>query len=158
MLKRATLLVFAFALFAASASAQQDDPWLGTWKVNIAKSKYDPGPVPTTASTTKREALPGGQFKTTTDGVNAQGQKTHTEFTFKPDGKDYPITGDQNFDIQSVRNFGTNTRVVVSKKNGQVVRMIRTVLSPDGKSYTNSTISINAQGQVSHNIQVYEKQ
>ena len=154
MMQIAAMFLFVFSV----AAWAQQDPWLGTWKVNIAKSKYDPGPIPTTAGTTKREALAGGQFKTTTDGVNAQGQKTHTEFTFKPDGKDYPITGSQEFDMQSVRNFGSNTRVVVSKKNGHVVRMIRTVLSPDGKSYTNSTISINAQGRVAHNVTLYEKQ
>src|SRR5262245_54951949 len=91
MIKRAALFVFAFAVFATSAPAQQD-PWVGSWKENIAKSKYDPGPPPASASITKREALAGGQFKTTTDGVDVQGNKAHTEYTFKVDGKDYPIT------------------------------------------------------------------
>ena len=157
MLKQAALFVFVFALFAASASAQQD-PWLGTWKVNIAKSKYDPGPAPTTPGITKREALAGGQLKTTTDGVNAQGQKTHTDFTFKLDGKDYPITGSPEFDMQSTRQIDANTRLVVSKKNGAVTRVIRSTLARDGKSYTNESIGINAQGRAYHNINVYEKQ
>jgi hypothetical protein len=38
------VLTVAFAV-----SAQSADPWVGTWKVNLEKSKYSPGPPPKSA-------------------------------------------------------------------------------------------------------------
>src|SRR5262245_61826519 len=60
----------------------------GTWKWNVAKSKYSPGPAPQ-SNTIKFEAIDGG-IKLLADGADAQGKKTHNEYTAKFDGKDYP--------------------------------------------------------------------
>jgi hypothetical protein len=60
----------------------------GTWKLNVAKSKYSPGPAPQ-SNTVKFEAIAGG-VKLTADGVDSQGKKTHNEYTAKFDGKDNP--------------------------------------------------------------------
>ena len=156
MLQRAALFVFAFALFAASASAQQD-PFMGTWKLNLSKSKYDPGPAPQQPTVIKREALPGGQIKFVTDGVDGQGNKTHTEGTLKLDGKDYPVTGSPNWDMESVRRIDASTRLIVDKKAGTVVRMVRQTVAKDGRSYTADQVGVNAQGAF-HNVLVYDKQ
>ena len=52
-------------------SAQASDPRIGTWKLNVEKSKYDPGPAPQ-SNTMKVEASGEGE-KATTEGVNAAG-------------------------------------------------------------------------------------
>jgi len=88
---RVVVTVVAVMAVALTAAAQSSDPLLGTWKQNLAKSAYDPGPPPKT-STVKFEPWEGG-MKLTNDGVNAQGQPTHFEVIFKPDGKDYPVKG-----------------------------------------------------------------
>ena len=50
----------------------QNDPWVGTWKQNLAKSKYDPASqTPTTIVTVNRQAS-GSGYKVTTDGMNPQ--------------------------------------------------------------------------------------
>ena len=72
------------------AQAQSSDPWIGTWKANLAKSTYSPGPKPTVAGTVKMEASAGG-LKVTIDGANAQGQPTHTESVAQFDSKDSPV-------------------------------------------------------------------
>src|SRR5262249_7156109 len=74
------VLTAVSGLAATTPTSQSADPWVGTWKVNLAKSTYSPGPKPQTAGTVKIEAVQDG-FKTTIDGVNAQGQPTHTEAT-----------------------------------------------------------------------------
>jgi len=66
---------------------------MGTWKLNVAKSKYSPGPAPQ-ALTVKVE--PSGQGeKVTAEFVNADGTRTTTQYTANFDGKDNPLTGSQ---------------------------------------------------------------
>src|SRR5438552_7362767 len=77
-------VVIAVAAFALTASAA--DMLAGTWKLNVAKSKYSPGPAPQ-SNTIKFEAVEGG-IKLVADGVDSQGKKTHNEYTAKFDGKD----------------------------------------------------------------------
>ena len=62
----AVVFVVLAALLAtgSSARAQAADPWIGSWKVNLAKSSYSPGPKPTTAGMIKVESSAGG-MKTT---------------------------------------------------------------------------------------------
>jgi hypothetical protein len=72
-------------------SAQASNPRLGTWKLNVEKSKYHPGPAPQSV-TMKIEAAGEGE-KATTEGVNAAGVPTKTEYTAQYDGKDTPMTG-----------------------------------------------------------------
>src|SRR5690242_15721322 len=74
-------------------SAQMNDPRIGTWKLNVAKSTYSPGPAPQSV-TVKVEAAGQGE-KATTDFVNANGTRTTTQYTANFDGKDSPLTGSQ---------------------------------------------------------------
>jgi len=154
---RLCLLISVITLTSGLLHAQQD-PFVGTWKTNIAKSKYDPGPPPRTPTTVKIEATADGGVKTTVDGVNAQGNPTHSEYTAKYDGKDYPVMGSPNWDTVALRRIDANTRITINKKGGSVTRMIRGVLSPDGRTRTNATITINAAGGSTHNVTVFDKQ
>ena len=70
-------------------SAQASAERIGTWKLNVAKSKYNPGPAPQ-SGTLKIEAAGQGE-KATTEGVNAAGTATMTQYTANYDGKDYPV-------------------------------------------------------------------
>ena len=48
-------VTFAAVLVVSSiARTQSSDPWIGTWKVNLEKSTYSPGPKPTVAATENR--------------------------------------------------------------------------------------------------------
>jgi hypothetical protein len=136
-------LIFVLAIVAATPGMwAQQDPFIGTWKQNLAKSKYDPGPPPKGPTTVRREAAPGGGVKVTTDGMNAQGQPTHTEYTAKYDGTDTPLKGSPNYDTVLWRLTNPNTRMAVYKKGGVVVRMSRATVSKDGKSLTTEDVGV----------------
>jgi len=60
------------AVLPASLPAQNTDPINGTWKLNLAKSKFNPGPAP--QSETRRYEVSGDDFKLTTDGI----RQTHS--------------------------------------------------------------------------------
>src|SRR5258705_11602507 len=79
-------LVVALVAFALTAAAA--DTLAGTWKLNVAKSKYSPGPAPQ-SNTVKFEAVEGG-IKLTADGVDSQGKKNHNDYDANYDGKDKP--------------------------------------------------------------------
>lgn len=119
----------------ASAALLGADPFLGTWKLSLAKSQFGSRPAPK-SSTITCASEKGGASKCTHDGVNAQGQPTHYEYTAKTDSKDYPVTGSPLFDAISFNQVDSRTRDITAKKAGQVVGTVRLVISKDGKTST----------------------
>jgi hypothetical protein len=161
----ATILAFTVVLASLAAwSAQAADPLSGTWKENVAKSTYSPGPAPKVAGTTRIEVAQGG-VKLVNDAVNAQGQAVHQEYTAKFDGKDYPLTatldGKPNpnaADAISWKKIDDYTYENTGKLKGQALTTTHMMVSKDGKTRTNMVSGKNAQGQVVKNTVVYEKQ
>src|SRR5436190_11161095 len=96
-------IFLALALCLASgATSFADSPQMGTWKLNESKSKL-------VKSMGKNHTVvyesAGRTVKITVDGVDAQGQPTHSEWNGKFDGKDYPVKGDPNIDARSYRKI-----------------------------------------------------
>jgi hypothetical protein len=137
-------------------SAQAGNPSIGTWKLNVEKSKYSPGPAPQ-SQTMKIEAAGEGE-KPTTEGVNAAGAATMTQYTAQYDGKDYPMTGSQNVDTVALKRIDARTLEHTDKKGDQVVGTLTRVVSEDGKTMTVTLKGTNAQGQAVNNVTVWEKQ
>ena len=148
----AVLMVSVFVTTARAADSN-----VGTWKVNLAKSKYDPGPPPKGPNVLKIEA-DGDGIKVSNDGVNAEGQATHVTYSAKYDGKDYPETGNPNVDTISIKRIDANTIETIAKKGGKVMVTSRTVVSNGGKLRTTTQNGTNAQGQKVHNVIVADKQ
>jgi len=116
MFARACVLIFAM-LFASTTLWAQQDPLMGTWKLNLAKSKYDPGPPPR-STTTKRESSGANGVKYTSDTVTAQGESRHIEYTANYDAKDYSVKGDPNRDMVSLKRMDGRSYEGSSKKGG----------------------------------------
>jgi len=139
-----------------SLSAQGSDPRIGTWKLNVAKSKFSPGPAPQSL-TVKVE--PSGQGeKVTTEAVSADGTRTTVQYAANFDGKDYPLAGSQIADTVSLKRIDARTTERTDKKGGTVVQTLRRVVSQDGKTMTVTTKGKNAQGQAVANVTLFEKQ
>src|SRR6266849_4856485 len=124
---------------------QTQASWVGTWKLNLAKSKYSPGPPPK-SSTVKVEPWENG-LKTTTDVVTAQGEARHIEVSGKFDARDNPITGNPNADTDAFRRVNAHSYVTFAKKDGKATTTTRVEISTDGKTRTTRTTGKNAQGQ-----------
>ena len=142
---------------AVDLSAQMNDPRIGTWKLNVAKSTYSPGPAPQSLMV-KIEAAGQGE-KVTADFVNADGTRTTTLYTANFDGKDAPLTGSlAGVDMVSLKRIDAQTTERTDKKGDKVVQVLARVVSPDGKTMTVTTKGTNAQGQAVNNVAVYDKQ
>ena len=140
-----------------AALAQQPDPHIGVWKLNVAKSKYSPGPAPTSATTTMTAA--GKGMKVSVDQVMADGTKRHWEFTTNNDGTEAKVTGD-NPEADVIVRSRVNARTLksVSTKNGKTTITQTSEVSADGKTRTVTTTGVNAKGQKVNNVGVYERQ
>jgi hypothetical protein len=156
------LLIAAAALSSAVMSAA--DARAGTWKLNIEKSKYSSGPPPQGPNTQKIETVDNG-IKVVADGVNAQGQKTHNEYTVTFDGKDYPqkpmLDGKpapNGPDMISAKKIDDSTIELTNKRQGTVGITIKDTISQDGKTRTATVTGTNAQGQPINITAVWEKQ
>jgi hypothetical protein len=132
------------------------DPVIGTWKLNVAKSKYSPGPTPKSATITYEAS--GDGITRTGQTVGADGQTTAFSYTAQYDGKDYPVTGNPNADTISLKRINAYTSEATLKKSGKVTTTARRVVSKDGKILTLTLKGTNAQGQKVNTISVYDKQ
>ena len=140
---------------------QATDPWIGTWKLNLAKSTYSPGPPPK-SNTLKIEVVAGGLQKHTFDGLNAQGQPTHSERLAKFDSTDVPVQAvqppSQAVATNAFRRLDARSFEVVGKSDGKVAGTNRIVISPDGKTMTVTVVGTDAQGQKVNSTIVYDRQ
>jgi histidinol dehydrogenase len=153
---RVRFSVLAFVvLFAAGLVAQGADPRVGTWQLNVAKSKYDPGPAPK-SQTLKIEAAGKGE-KVTSETVTADGTKATTSYTADFDGKPHPITGSPSADSVTLKRIDAHTTERVDTKAGKTVTTYHRVVSKDGKTMTVTVKGTTAQGQATNNVVVFEK-
>ena len=137
--------------FAQSSSSA------GTWKLNLAKSKYSPGPPPRSSTLTFK--VEGQTLTAVTEGIDAQGNPTkvvHGPYVY--DGKSYPVTGARAYDAASYRIVNDSTDEITRTKTGKVVQTVAEVLSADARTLTFTTTGVNANGQQINNVAVYEKQ
>ena len=152
----AAAIVLILALcFVGVAMGYAEDAFMGTWKLNEAKSKLAAG-APRN-NTVVYEAA-GDNVKITVDGVNSDGKPTHNEWTGKFDGKEYPVTGDPTADMRSYQKVNDHTLALTNKKDGKTTMSGRIVVAKDGKSRTVTTSGTNPEGKKVSGTAVFDKQ
>lgn len=155
-LKRAAVLWIAVVVVGGfHVSAQGNDPLVGTWELNVAKSKYSPGPAP--RSETRTYVVAGSDIKATSKGVDSAGKPTTGEWTVNYDGKDRPQSGNPDADMLSLKRVDAFTTEFTQKKAEKVVITGTRMISKDGKVMTITTKGINARGQTINDVEVFEK-
>ena len=149
-------IILSFALcFVTTTVCMAQGEWMGTWKLNEAKSKLAAGAAKN--HTVVYEAA-GDSVKVTVDGTNSDGSAAHNEWTGKFDGKDYPLTGDPTADTRAYKQINAHKLDMTIKKGGKVTVTGEIVVSADGKSRTVKTDGVDAQGKKFKSVAVYDKQ
>src|SRR6058998_943704 len=128
---------------------------IGTWKLDVAKSTFRPGPPP--KSWTRVYEASGENVKYTDSTVAADGKVDVSGWTGGYDGKDYPAPGSPDFDAQAVKASNPFRATFTLKKAGKVVGSGTRVISRDGKVMTIRLKLTNAKGQTFNNVRVFEK-
>lgn len=129
---------------------------VGTWHLNVTKSKYSPGPAPKSHVLTVAAAA-GDAETVTSEMVSAAGAKTVTSYTAAYDGKPHPLKGSETADTVTLKRIDANTSERVDSKGGKTMLTYTRVVEKDGKTMTVTIKGTNAQGQAVNNVVVFEK-
>ena len=156
------LFVLSFLVTASVASSPllaQGNPFVGNWKLNVAKSKFEPGPAP--KSQTRTVVAEGEGAKYTFEGVRADGTSFSYSFTVNYDGKDNPISGEGapgSADTIAIKRVGDYKVEATLKKAGKQVGTSKAEVSTDGKVSTVKSKGHTPDGKAYSIVAVYEKQ
>jgi hypothetical protein len=149
-------LAALIAVAVGSTVALAAENWIGTWKLNTAKSKFAPGPGPQ-SQTLKWERTAEG-IRQTSDTVDADGKTGHGSYLSKFDGKDVAWEGNPNADKANAKKVDDNLFVNTWTLAGKPTITAKVRVSRDGKTLTVSQTGRNAKGETVHSIAVYDKQ
>jgi len=151
--KRVLTAAVLITVVSGMVLAQSSNPLVGTWKLNVAKSK-----APFKSGTTVVEAV-GEGIKFVVDLEGTDGTKHHWEFTANYDGKDVPVTGSNPYgDTVAVTRVNPRTTRTVAKNGGKVTTTHTIVVSADGKTRTATAKGIDKAGKPVDSVSYYEKQ
>jgi hypothetical protein len=151
------LPLVAVAILASGAALFAADNNVGTWTLDLAQSRFSPGPAPRT-QILKIEVWATDGVKVVSDGTDAEGRPTHYEFQAKYDGQDAFVRGNPDFDVLSYKRVDPYTLVATTKLNGKITQNTRVVVSRDGKTRTLIQLGTNAKGAKVDNVVVYTRQ
>jgi hypothetical protein len=145
-------LILAPTLWAA-------DPIIGTWKLDVSKSSYKPGPAPL-SQTRVYAPSPNGVTVTVTT-TFAEGVAEVATYESVADGKDYPVTGRSPEDAVSMLKVDDHVSQASLKHAGKLIAFVLREVSEDGKTmqitYTGYMIRNGVEERVS-NVAAYLKQ
>ena len=128
---------------------------VGTWKLNVEKSKYHEGQALKSATLVYEAA--GEGIKVTVDQAPAVGPAIDYAYSANYDGKDVPVVGNPNADMAARTRVNATTTKLVNKKGGNVMSTVTLAVSADGKTLTITTAGKDAKGQNVDSVAVYEK-
>ena len=149
-------LAMMTAIGIGPSAAATGDPMEGTWKLNLAKSKYNPGPAPKSSIVTIK--IENNTETYSAENVDAAGTATHGSFTVKLDGSEASVTGLNYADTISIKRVSPDHVVATLKKDGRVAMTVDVKVAVDGKSRTLIYTGKNAAGIAEHDIVEFDKQ
>ena len=149
------VFTLAVALVFSLPAAAADDPFTGTWKLNLAKSKLQP-PLPKSQTVTIQ--VSGNAIRVREEVVAEDGQTMVVTVDAKFDGKDYPINGSPVADQVAYQRVSARTIKGTAKKAGKIVVREMATVSRDGKTLTGSYSGTDAEGKKISGTAVFDKQ
>jgi hypothetical protein len=153
-MKTGTAAVITALSVAATAVCFAANPQMGTWKLNEAQSKLEPGMG---KNTTVVYAEQGDKIKITVEGMDKDGKPRHGVWIGKFDGKAYPSKGNLAWDAAAYKVVNERTNDITTMKNGKVMWTGTIEVSKDGKSRAVTVHGVNENGKKFTNKVVYDK-
>lgn len=154
-------LLFVISMTGATAALADDNPFLGTWKINLTKSKIvgpdGERPMPLTKSVVTYERV-DDMIRITDDDSFTDGHSVHMVWVGKFDGKDYPVASDPTAGSWSFRQIDSRTVILTTKKHGKVLATRRVTVSADGRTRMMTGTRTEENGAKGDVTAAYERQ
>jgi hypothetical protein len=150
----ATLLVMA--VMPSGLLLAQSNPFVGTWKLNRAKSKDTSGAIPKEETFTVQ--IVGDQRQVTINGTAADGSPISFKYEVRDEGGTGKVLAGGPYDDVSGTWIDDNTREVSYMKGGKEMLHLRAAVSKDGKTSRMTLKGTDAQGKPVSGVAVFEKQ
>ena len=154
MMKTRIAVVAVALSFVAATACFAANPYIGTWKLNEAKSKLHPGMGKNTMVVYSEQK---DKIKVTVDGVGKDGKPTHSVWVGKADGKAYKSKGNLPWDAAVYKVVNDRTYDLTGMKDGKMLWTGKSTVSADGKSRTVTINGTDANGKKFKAKAVYDK-
>ena len=143
-------------LLSATLAMRAADPALGTWHLNVAKSKYDPGPPP--KSQTRIYRLEKGEMRAMVITVHKNGNTDTVYYPANYDGKEHPVQGSPDMDGILMKRVDDSTAESVLTHAGNTIGATRRTVSRDGQTMIITFKGPGELGQPVNNTAFYERE
>jgi hypothetical protein len=131
--KHALTLVLLLGTIFAAHSAYAADTIVGTWKLNVAKSKFSPGPAPKAGTRVYTESA--GLYTLDQKVTAADGKENSLHVQYR-DGQEVKQPTGASVDATVAKRVDANTWDFDIKTEGKAVGHVHRVVSADGKVLT----------------------
>ena len=145
---RKPIYLVAALVFAGAMVAAEDDPFVGTWNLDLAKSTYssnDPKPKNLTVNAVRE----GENVVVTFNGTAQDGSPIKTQFTAPIKGG--PVTGlgqSPSWDTTVLQYISPTAHDFVYSKDGKEVARRHIKMAEDHKTFTARFTSPDPQGKI----------
>jgi hypothetical protein len=153
------LAVAIFCMGVPGSLFADTNPAVGTWKLNLEKSKYPAGTAP--KSLTRNVSVDGDNVKYSFEGQGPDGAAVAYSFTVKYDGKDYDVTGNGapfGADHIAIKRVNSHMFSATLKKGDKIVATSTSTVSHDGKMTTLSSKGTDPAGKPVRSTSIFDKQ
>jgi hypothetical protein len=164
-MKRTLSLLVPFLFLPLLSLYAQEDPFNGSWRLNVEKSRMQPRTFSKTETVVYRVSDNTEIY--TSDVITGEGEHEVTQYNARyNDDKEYPSTvtvyGNGTVRVQTtnlmLRKINETTRERVYKREGRIATIMRRVMSADHKTITSSIMSVDANGKENvFETRVFEK-
>jgi hypothetical protein len=138
----------------APASQKVPDHLVGVWQLNLAKSRYFPGPPPT--SETRTYTREGDSVVGVIRRTFMNGRSERIEYTANFD-REYPVMGTENYDHVVLKRIDEYTSEAVLSHAGRVYGVARRVIAANERSMTITFRRENQSGPSVYNVVFYDR-
>ncbi|MGI8962135.1 MAG: hypothetical protein ACR2IV_20730 [Bryobacteraceae bacterium] len=148
-------IVYVIAMLAVAIPLFAADLFVGTWKLDPAKSKYTAGSAPKDVTLVIEEQ--GENYQVTATGMYADGSPISVKYTVpKAGGTGTAQAGP--FDALTSKRVSARVRENRYTKNGKEIMLRRIVVSQDGNTLRNTAKGTDPQGKPLAGVDVFNKQ
>jgi hypothetical protein len=149
-----TRTLLAVSMFAAMLSAA--DLTLGTWRLNVSKSRFSPGPGFQSETRTYEQQDRG--VKVTLRTVDGTGKQVTSVYVATPDGEQRPVTGSGGpADAVAMKQIDAFTAESTLMHAGKEIARTTRVVSSDGNTMTITYKGLDPYGTSVNYTMVFER-